>query len=329
MTTLTQNDLLKAGVHLGHIARKWNPQMAPFIFMKSHGMHIIDLYKTLQQLKEANNLLTSVARSGSKILFVATKKQAKEFVTHIAQQLNMPYVTERWLGGTLTNFITIRKLVKKLTSMDRMIKSTAYKNMAKKEQLMIARDRKKLDRVLGGILDMTKLPGALVVVDIIKENIAVQEANKLGIPVIALTDTNTNPNLVDFPIPSNDDATPSISILINAISDAIATGLAMRQEDKEIATQEKEEEAKLGRARGVEKVVYAEEEAYDVDIKKGKNREKSVEGVEKIRKNKTNEAGDQPMGKAAKPRKRIIGSAHKPGAKVALKSTHKQKTGNK
>jgi len=263
MITLNQKDLLNAGVHLGHLSRKWNPNMAPFIFMESRGIHIIDLNKTLTQLQEAADTLQAIARSGRKILFVATKKQAKEIVAQTAQSLNMPYMTERWLGGTLTNFITIRRLIKKLTSMDRMMKSASYKNMAKKEQLMIARDKTNLERILGGILELTKLPGALVVVDIMKESIAVQEANKLGIPVIALADTNVDPNQVDYPIPSNDDATPAIHILIQAIGKAIEAGLAMRQEDKASEAQEKEsaeaEESKGTRVRGAEKVIYDED----------------------------------------------------------------------
>lgn len=330
MITLNQKDLLNAGVHLGHLSRKWNPNMAPFIFMESRGIHIIDLNKTLIQLQEAADILQGIARSGKKILFVATKKQAKELVAQTAKSLNMPYMTERWLGGTLTNFITIRRLIKKLTSMERMMKSAAYKNMAKKEQLMIARDKTNLDRVLGGILDLTKLPGALVVVDVIKEGIAVKEANKLGIPVIALTDTNVDPNLVDYPIPSNDDATPAITILIEAIGKAIEAGLAMRQEDKATEAQEKEtqetEESKGLRARGVEKVDYEDdefsedEEVYDVAAKSAKNN--TIDTVaERFKKGKLKEGGpskgDSNAGaRGTKPRKRtsekIFKSSDKP-----------------
>ena len=187
-----QKDLLNAGVHLGHLARKWHPNMAPFIFMERQRIHLIDLNKTLQQLQEATQALEAIARSGKKILFVATKKQAKVLITQEAQRLGMPYMTERWLGGTLTNFITIRRLIKKMTATERMMKSPSYKNMAKKEQLMMAREKDKLVRILQGIADLTRLPGALFVVDINKEHIAVQEANKLGIPVFALVDTNTD-----------------------------------------------------------------------------------------------------------------------------------------
>jgi len=297
MITLTQKDLLNAGVHLGHLSRKWNPSMAPFIFMESRGIHIIDLNKTLSQLQEAADTLQAVARAGKKILFVATKKQAKELVAQTAKALNMPYMTERWLGGTLTNFITIRRLIKKLTSMERMMKSAAYKNMAKKEQLMIARDKDKLERVLGGVLDLTKLPGALVVVDIMKENIAVQEAKKLGIPIIALADTNADPNLVDYPIPSNDDATPAIELLIRTLGEAINQGLSMRQEDKAAEAQEKDtqesEENKGLRARGAEKVAYNEGEsdednAYEIALKASKNT--PSEAVERFKRGRVREA---------------------------------------
>ncbi len=232
MVQLTPKDLLKARVHLGHLSKKWNPYMAPFILMQSNKKHVIDLNKTLTQLAKASDVLRTIAKSGKKILFVATKKQAKEMIKQTAETLNMPYMTERWLGGTLTNFITIRKLTKKIASIDKMMQSTSYMNMAKKERLMISRDKVALERILGGMLDLTRLPGALVVVDIMKEHIAVQEANKLGIPVIALVDTNSNPNLVTHPIPSNDDATTSISIIVNALKEAIAEGLAKREEEK-------------------------------------------------------------------------------------------------
>lgn len=298
MVTLNQKDLLKAGVHLGHLSRKWNPHMAPFIFMESHGIHIIDLNKTLVQLQEATDALQAIARAGKKILFVATKKQAKELVAQTAQKLNMPYMTERWLGGTLTNFITIRRLIKKLTSMDRMMKSTSYKNMAKKEQLMLARDKAKLERDLGGILELTKLPGALVLVDIMKEHIAVQEANKLGIPVIALADTNVNPNLVDYPIPSNDDATPAISVLMHAMEEAIAAGLAMRQEDKAAEIHDADKDASDDEDTQSLQAIEADEEDFleeDLEAEedhtapsKG-SKNKVAEPIEKFKKHKPKE----------------------------------------
>lgn len=252
-------DLLDAGVHLGHFSRKWHPNMAPFILMERQGIHIIDLNKTLIQLQEAVNSLQAIARAGKKILLVATKKQAQKLVEQEAKRLDMPYMTERWLGGTLTNFITTRRLIKKMTSVERTMKSTVYKNMAKKEQLMIARDRAKLERVLKGIADLTRLPGAIFVVDINREHIAVREANKLGIPVFALTDTNSDPALVNHPIPSNDDATRSIALLVKAISSAIETGLTMRNQDKALEAAEKE--AKANRIRKAEKIASTEDQS--------------------------------------------------------------------
>ena len=233
-------ELLGAGTHLGHLSRRWHPNMAPFIFMKKSRFHLIDLNKTLQQLQEAALALQTLARSGKKILFVATKKQAKALMMQEAQRLGMPYITERWLGGTLTNFVTIRRRGKKMTSLERMIKSPTYKNIAKKEQLMMAREQEKLARILQGIVDLTRLPSALFVVDINKERIAVREANKLGIPVFALVDTNTDPTLVDYPIPSNDDAAASISLIVKTIGSAIEAGMAMRDQEKQAEATEQE-----------------------------------------------------------------------------------------
>ncbi|ERM82789.1 30S ribosomal protein S2 [Rhodonellum psychrophilum GCM71 = DSM 17998] len=218
--------------------------MAPYIFMEKNGIHIIDLNKTLVCLEEASNAIKQVVRSGKKVMFVATKKQAKDLVAEEARRLNMPYVTERWLGGMLTNFATIRKSLKKMTSIDKLMKEEAYKNLAKKERLMITRQREKLDLVLGGIADLTRLPAALFVVDIKREHIAISEAKNLGIPVFALVDTNSNPNEVDFPIPSNDDAYKSISLLIKAFGEAIEEGLSERKRDKDDAKLVEEEEAK-------------------------------------------------------------------------------------
>ena len=231
-------ELLDAGTHLGHLSRRWHPNMAPFIFMKKSQFHLIDLNKTLQQLQEAALALQTLARGGKKILFVATKKQAKVLMMQEAQRLGMPYITERWLGGTLTNFVTIRRRGKKMTSLERMMKSPTYKNIAKKEQLMLAREQGKLSRILHGIIDLTRLPSALFVVDINKEHIAVREAKKLGIPVFALVDTNADPTLVDYPIPSNDDAIGAISLIVRTIGSAIEAGMAMRDEDKQTATTE-------------------------------------------------------------------------------------------
>ncbi|MDO9550998.1 MULTISPECIES: 30S ribosomal protein S2 [Rhodonellum] len=244
MANIEYKDLLDAGVHFGHLTRKWDPRMAPYIFMEKNGIHIIDLNKTLVCLEEASNAIKQVVRSGKKVMFVATKKQAKDLVAEEARRLNMPYVTERWLGGMLTNFATIRKSLKKMTSIDKLMKEEAYKNLAKKERLMITRQREKLDLVLGGIADLTRLPAALFVVDIKREHIAISEAKNLGIPVFALVDTNSNPNEVDFPIPSNDDAYKSISLLIKAFGEAIEEGLSERKRDKDDAKLVEEEEAK-------------------------------------------------------------------------------------
>ncbi|MCH7403804.1 30S ribosomal protein S2 [Belliella kenyensis] len=244
MAQIEYKDLLDAGVHFGHLTRKWDPRMAPYIFMEKNGIHIIDLNKTLVCLEEASNAIKQIVRSGKKVMFVATKKQAKDLVADEARRLNMPYVTERWLGGMLTNFATIRKSLKKMSSIDKMMKEDAYKNLAKKERLMITRQREKLESVLGGIADLTRLPAALFVVDIKREHIAIAEAQKLGIPVFALVDTNSNPNEVDFPIPSNDDAFKSISLLVKAFGAAIEEGLSERKKDKEDAKLSEEEEAK-------------------------------------------------------------------------------------
>jgi small subunit ribosomal protein S2 len=257
MITLQHKDLLDARVHFGHLASKWHPNMAPFIFMKRNGIHIIDLKKTLLQLQKAAHALRTIAKSGQSIFFVATKKQAKEVVEQEAKRLGMPYITERWLGGTLTNFATIRKLLKKMSSFDKFIRDTAYQNMAKKEQLMIFREKEKLERLLQGIANTTRIPAALFVVDIKKEHIAVKEAKKLGIPVFALTDTNTDPTGIDYPIPSNDDSSRSIELIIKAIGSAIEEGLAERENNIEIEadTSGKETEAvRVRRERNVAKV---------------------------------------------------------------------------
>ncbi|MBW3470205.1 30S ribosomal protein S2 [Arthrospiribacter ruber] len=244
MAQIEYKDLLDAGVHFGHLTRKWDPRMAPYIFMEKNGIHIIDLNKTLVCLEEASNAIKQIVRSGKKVMFVATKKQAKDLVADEAKRLNMPYVTERWLGGMLTNFATIRKSLKKMSTIDKMMKEDAYKNLAKKERLMITRQREKLESVLGGIADLTRLPAALFVVDIKREHIAIAEAQKLGIPVFALVDTNSNPGEVDFPIPANDDAFKSISLLVKAFGAAIEEGLSERKKDKEEAKLSEEEEAK-------------------------------------------------------------------------------------
>lgn len=245
MTKVSFDDLLDAGVHFGHLRRKWNPAMAPYIFMERNGIHIIDLYKTQAKLEEAQKAIKQIAKSGRRILFVATKKQAKELVAESVKKVNMPYVTERWPGGMLTNFATIRKAVRKMTNIDKMMTQNTYQNLSKREKLQITRERAKLEKNLGSIADMTRLPAALFVVDINKEKIAVAEARKLNIPIFAMVDTNTDPNLIDFAIPANDDASKSISLIVNAMTMAIAEGLnerLMAREKQAAEDRETEEE---------------------------------------------------------------------------------------
>jgi small subunit ribosomal protein S2 len=244
MANISTKDLLDAGVHFGHLTRKWNPQMAPFIFMEKNGIHIIDLNKSLKCLEEAAAALKGVVRSGRKVMFVATKKQAKEIVETEAIKLKMPFVTERWLGGMLTNFATIRKSLKKMQTIEKMMKDEAYLNLAKRERLMITREKEKLERVLGGIADLNRLPAALFVIDIKKEHIAIAEAQKLNIPVFAMVDTNSDPNLVDYPIPANDDAFKSIQLITQYISAAMEEGLNERKKDKDDTKQTEEEDQK-------------------------------------------------------------------------------------
>ena len=242
MTQVTFEELLDAGCHFGHLKRKWNPNMAPYIFMERNGIHIIDLYKTQAKMDEAAAALCQLAKSGKRVLFVATKKQAKDVVAELAQKVNMPYVTERWPGGMLTNFATIRKAVKKMTSIDKMMSSEAYKSLSKREKLQIEREREKLEKNLGSIADLSRLPSALFVVDIMKEHIAVAEARKLNIPTFAIVDTNTNPNLIDFPIPANDDASKSIALIVGKMVDAIEEGMTERKNNKDLIQEEEEEE---------------------------------------------------------------------------------------
>lgn len=243
MSRTNYQDLLESGVHFGHLKRKWDPAMAPYIFMEKNGIHIIDLHKTVAKLDDASNALKQIAKSGKKILFVSTKKQAKEIVGELASNVNMPYVTERWPGGMLTNFATIRKAVRKMTSIDKMITDGTFKLMAKKDRLLMTRQKEKLEKNLGSIADLNRLPAALFIVDIKKEHIAVAEAKRLNIPTFALVDTNSNPNLVDFPIPGNDDASKSIRKILEVVTGAIAEGLAERKEDKEKAKVTKPETA--------------------------------------------------------------------------------------
>ncbi|GAB3564526.1 30S ribosomal protein S2 [Spirosoma luteolum] len=245
MAQIEYKELLDAGVHFGHLTRKWDPRMAPYIFMEKNGIHIIDLNKTQAALEEASNALKGIVRSGRKVMFVATKKQAQEIVSEEARRLKMPYVTDRWQGGMLTNFATIRKSLKKMQTLDKMLKDEeTVKSIAKRERLTKSRDKEKLERVLGGIADLTRLPAALFVVDVKREHIAVKEAHRLGIPVFAMCDTNSNPEEVDFAIPANDDAYKSISLITLAIGKAIEEGLMERKQDKDDQRIQEEEEAK-------------------------------------------------------------------------------------
>lgn len=241
---LTTQEMMDAGVHFGHLTRKWNPRMAEYIFMENNGIHIIDLNKTMKCLEEACYALKNIVRSGRKIMFVATKKQAKDIITDEATRLNMPYVTERWLGGMLTNFATIRKSLKRLQQIEKMSKDETFENLTKKEKLMLTRERAKLTKQLGGIAELNRLPAALFVIDVKREHIAVAEAQKLNIPVFAMVDTNSDPSDIDFPIPANDDAFKSISIITKHVGKSIEEGLMERKKDKEEAGQKKEEDEK-------------------------------------------------------------------------------------
>ncbi|MEX0968437.1 MAG: 30S ribosomal protein S2 [Bacteroidia bacterium] len=247
MEKLTVQELLEAGVHFGHLKSKWDPNMAPYVFMERNGIHILDLNKSLRKLEEAAFAIKNIARSGRKILFVATKKQAKEFVMESAQRVNMPFVTDRWLGGMLTNFSTVRKSIKKMSNIEKMSTDGTFENIAKRERLQLTRERDKLERVLGGINDLTRLPAALFIVDIKREHIAVSEAIKLNLTSFGMVDTNSNPNLVDFAIPANDDASKSIALITRYMTDAIAEGLEERKKTKQArqegADSEQKEEA--------------------------------------------------------------------------------------
>jgi len=238
MSKVTFEELLDAGCHFGHLRRKWNPAMAQYIFMEKNGIHILDLNKTLVKLDEACAAAKQISKSGRKILFVATKKQAKETIAELAKSVNMPYVTERWPGGMLTNFFTIRKAVKKMSDIDKLMDSAQFNNLAKREKLQIQRERAKLEKNLGSISDLTRLPAAIFIVDILKEHIAVAEARRLNITTFAIVDTNSNPNLIDFPVPANDDASKSITVIVKAICDAIEEGAAERKLDREMQDDE-------------------------------------------------------------------------------------------
>ena len=257
------DQLLEAGCHFGHLKRKWNPAMAPYIFMERNGIHIIDLHKTVAKIDEAAEALKQIAKSGKKILFVSTKKQAKDVIAEKATSVNMPYVIERWPGGMLTNFPTIRKAVKKMATIDKLMGDGTYSNLSKREILQISRQRAKLEKNLGSIADLTRLPSALFVVDVMKEHIAVKEANRLGIPVFAIVDTNSDPKDVDFMIPANDDAKDSVEVILNACCAAIAEGLEERKAEKadEKAAKEQSEEAAEAKPRRAARKAEKKEEA--------------------------------------------------------------------
>ena len=295
MGKIEVKDLIKAGVHFGHLTRKWNPNMAPFIYMERNGIHIINLYKTISKLEEASEALKKIAISGRKILFVATKKQAKDIVSEAAKKVNMPYITERWPGGMLTNFITIRKAVKKMSSIDRMKEDGTFNTLSKKEKLQVGRLREKLEKNLGSIANMTRLPGAIFVVDVVRENIAIKEAQKLNIPIFAMVDTNSDPRGIQYIVPSNDDASKSISKIVEYISDSIQTGLEERKSEKaaeeaeaaaaEEAKKAAAEEAKKAAAEEKEKAAAEEKEkAADEEKEKAVAEEKGKVAAEETKK---------------------------------------------
>ncbi len=272
MSKVDFKELLDAGVHFGHLKRKWNPKMAPYIFMERNGIHIIDLHKTAAKLEEASAALSQIAKSGKKIMFVATKKQAKDVVAEKAKNINMPFVTERWPGGMLTNFVTIRKAVRKMAAIDKMGEDGTMSVLSKRERLQIARQRQKLEKNLGSIADLTRLPAAIFVVDIMKEHIAIAEAKKLGIPTFAIVDTNSNPTLVDFAIPANDDATKSIEKIMEIVAAEVAKGLAERKEGKDKAKAEKEAE-KVEKPEAEEKKEEPKEDRKAEKIEKPETKE--------------------------------------------------------
>ncbi|PUZ28291.1 30S ribosomal protein S2 [Chitinophaga parva] len=261
--TSLQQQLLEAGVHFGHLKKKWNPKMLPYIFAEKKGIHIIDLNKTVEGLQDAAAALKSIAKSGKKIMFVATKKQAKEIVSEVARRVNMPYVTERWLGGMLTNFATIRKSVKKMQSIEKMLNDGTFENVTKKERLTLTRDKEKMEKVLGGIAQLARVPSALFIVDIAHEHIALLEAKRLGIATFGMVDTNSDPTKVDFAIPANDDATKSIAIIVNYIAAAIAEGLSERAVEKTDDVAEEED---------------TDETAASFDVEGGEERDRNRRG---------------------------------------------------
>jgi small subunit ribosomal protein S2 len=277
MSRTSFNELLESGAHFGHLKRKWNPAMAPFIFTEKNGIHIIDLNKTVAKIEDACAALKQITRSGKKVLFVATKKQAKDIVADRVKAVGMPYVTERWPGGMLTNFATIRKAVRKMGSIDKMATDGTFENLSKKEKLMLSRERAKLEHNLGSIADLTRLPAAIFIVDIVKEHIAVAEAKRLGIPTFAIVDTNADPNKVDYAIPANDDASTSIKLIMEIVCKAIAEGLDERKIDKDKAEEEKEE---MTDEQRIALNLDEEEETKGGDRKPGLKRKPATAGAQ-------------------------------------------------
>jgi small subunit ribosomal protein S2 len=284
MSRVTFEQLLEAGAHFGHLKRKWNPAMAPYIFTEKNGIHIIDLNKTVVKLDETAAALKQIARSGKKILFVATKKQAKDIVSDKVKKINMPYVTERWPGGMLTNFATIRKSIRKMASIDKMSTDGTFDNISKKEKLSISRLRAKLETQFGSIADLTRLPAAIFIVDIMKEHIAVAEAKRLNIPTFAIVDTNSDPNQVDYAIPANDDASTSIELIMTLITKAVEEGLADRKIDKDKEAEEKEKADETNDEAKQAKRLELIEAGLDDEVEGGKEKKKVVPAVKKVKK---------------------------------------------
>jgi len=276
-------ELLDAGVHFGHLTRRWNPNMAPYIYMERNGIHIINLYKTAAKMQETADALSKIAASGRKILFVATKKQAKEIVAEESEKANMPYITERWPGGMLTNFVTIRKAVKKMAMVDRMKKDGTFNSLSKKERLQVDRMRAKLEKNLGSISEMSRLPGALFVVDITREHIAVKEAQKLNIPIFAMVDTNSDPREVDYIIPANDDASKSVKMVMSYISEAIVEGLADRKAGKEAKKEEKASKKDSAEKSEKKEKTTAKKEKAEVPSKDAEDKKAMREAKNEVR----------------------------------------------
>ena len=299
MAKIDVKGLLDAGVHFGHLTRKWNPNMAPYIYMERNGIHVINLYKTAAKLSEANEALKKIAASGRKILFVATKKQAKDIVAEKVSNVNMPYITERWPGGMLTNFVTIRKAIKKMSAIDRMKKDGTFNTLSKKERLQVDRLRTKLEKNLGSIADMTRLPGALFIVDTMREHIAVKEAQRLNIPIFAMVDTNCDPNPIDFVIPANDDAGKSINVILTEVTNAIAEGLAERKSEKQDKKEGAQEEAtpKVTVKAEVADTEVVKAEVADTEVVKAEvadPKEVKAEPVAEEAKESTENAAEEP-----------------------------------